>query len=397
MPEYKEKDTAFYRGKQAFKFNFSASAISSDGAILLSEKVEKKTGLLKSFASLIPDYRNPFYIDYTYEDMLRQRVFLMMQGYEDCNDEQKLRDDPVISKVLDSGLCSQPTLSRFENKADKHLIYQMCQWFVERYVEGLDEQTGQIIIDVDGTDDPTHGYQQLSLYNGYYGQTMYHELFFKDGNTGQVILPVLRPGNCHSNKWFVGLLKRIILKIRKKLPGIKILIRADSGFSGAAFYRLANRFNLQFCLGVSSNEVLKGLTKETVDLVKRQYASVKIKHQEFVGPMVYQAKSWDRPEKLYAKVESTGKGMNIRYFASNFENMTARQIYFGFYVKRGDASENRIKELKNMTYADRLSCPSFWANFLRLMTSTLCLRNVSPDQIDDCQNKTLLCQMLASR
>ena len=289
--------------------------------------------------------------------MLRQRVFLMMQGYEDCNDEQKLRDDPVISKVLDSGLCSQPTLSRFENKADKHLIYQMCQWFVERYVEGLDEQTGQIIIDVDGTDDPTHGYQQLSLYNGYYGQTMYHELFFKDGNTGQVILPVLRPGNCHSNKWFVGLLKRIILKIRKKLPGIKILIRADSGFSGAAFYRLANRFNLQFCLGVSSNEVLKGLTKETVDQVKRQYASKKIKHQEFVGPMDYQAKSWDRPEKLYAKVESTGKGMNIRYFASNFENMTARQIYFGFYVKRGDASENRIKELKNMTYADRLSCP----------------------------------------
>ena len=139
MPEYKEKDIAFYRGKQAFKFNFSASAISSDGAILLSEKVEKKTGLFKSFASPIPDYRNPFYIYYTYEDMLRQRVFLMMQGYEDCNDEQKLRDDPVISKVLDSGLCSQPTLSRFENKADKHLIYQMCQWFVERYVEGLDE------------------------------------------------------------------------------------------------------------------------------------------------------------------------------------------------------------------------------------------------------------------
>lgn len=372
MPEYKEKNTVFYRGKQAFRFDFSASAISSDGAILLSEKVEKKTGLLKGFASLIPDYRNPFYIDYTYEQMLRQRVFLMMQGYQDCNDEQKLRDDPVISKVLDSGLCSQPTLSRFENKADKHLIYQMCQWFVERYVEGLDEQTAQIIIDVDGTDDPTHGSQQLSLYNGYYGQTMYHELFFKDGNTGQVILPVLRPGNCHSNKWFVGLLKRIVLKIRKKLPGIKILIRADSGFSGAAFYRLTNRFGLQFCLGVSSNEVLKGLTKETADQVKRQYASKKIKHQEFVGPIDYQAKSWDRPQTLYAKVESTGKGMNIRYFASNFENMTARQIYFGFYVKRGDTSENRIKELKNMTYADRLSCHSFWANFMRLMTSTLC-------------------------
>ena len=372
MPEYKIKDTVFYRGKQAFQFDFSASAISSDGAILLSEKVEKKTWLLKDFASLIPDYRNPDYIDYTYEQMLRQRVFLMMQGYQDCNDEQKLREDPVISKVLDSGLCSQPTLSRFENKADKHLIYQMCQWFVERYVAGLDEQTGQIIIDVDGTDDPTHGSQQLSLYNGYYRQTMYHELFFKDGNTGQVILPVLRPGNCHSNKWFVSILKRVVTKIREKFPDIAILIRADSGFSGAAFYRLANRFDLQFCLGVSSNQVLKGLTKQTAIKVKEQYASKNIKHQEFVGPMDYQAKSWDRPQTLYAKVESTVKGMNIRYFASNFENMTARQIYFGFYVKRGDASENRIKELKNMTYADRLSCHSFWANFMRLMISTLC-------------------------
>lgn len=168
MPEYKEKDTVFYRGKQAFKFDFSASAISSDGAILLSEKVERKTGLLKSFAALIPDYRNPFFIEYTYEEMLRQRVFLMMQGYQDCNDEQKLREDPVIRKVLDSGLCSQPTLSRFENKADRSLIYQMSQWFVDRYVEELKEKTGQIIIDVDGTDDPTHGSQQLSLYNGYY-------------------------------------------------------------------------------------------------------------------------------------------------------------------------------------------------------------------------------------
>lgn len=372
MPEYKEQNTVFFRGKQTFKFDFSASAISSDGAILLSKKVEKKTQLLKSFASLIPDYRNPLFIEYTYEEMLGQRVFLMMQGYQDCNDEQKLRQDPVISKVLGNSLCSQPTLSRFENKADKHLIYQMCQWFVDRYVQGLSDHTDQIIIDVDGTDDPTHGAQQLSLYNGYYGQTMYHALLFKDGHTGEVILPVLRPGNCHSNKWFVSILKSIVLKIRKRVPNVKILIRADSGFSGAAFYQLANQFDLQFGIGVSSNEVLKNLTKDTVSEVREQYGSKNIKHQEFVGPFSYQAKSWGRPEKLYAKVESTGKGMNVRYFASNFDQMSAQQIYFDFYVKRGDTSENRIKELKNMAYADRLSCHSFWANFMRLMLSTLC-------------------------
>ena len=372
MPEYKEKDTVFYRGKQAYKFNFSASAISSDGAILLSEKIERKNGLLKSFANLIPDYRNPFYISYTYEHMLRQRVFLMMQGYQDCNDEEKLRDDPIISKVLNNELCSQPTLSRFENKADKHLTYRMCQWFVDQYVDGLDEKKGQVIIDVDGTDDPTHGCQQLAMFNGYYGHTMYHELLFKDGQTGQVILPVLRPGNCHSNKWFVSILKRIVIKIREKLPDVKILIRADSGFSGAIFYQLANQSGLEFCLGISSNEVLKRLTRDTIKYVEEEYASKRIKHQEFVGPYYYQAQSWDKPEKLYAKVESTGKGMNTRYFVSNFNQMEARNIYFDFYVKRGDTSENRIKELKNMTYADRLSCHDFWANFLRLMISSLC-------------------------
>ncbi len=101
-------------------------------------------------------------------------------------------------------------------------------------------------------------------------------------------------------------------------------------------------------------------TKQTIIEVKKEYASKIIKHQEFVGPFTYQAKSWDRSEKLYAKVESTGKGMNVRYFVSNFEAMTAQQIYFDFYVKRGDASENRIKELKNMTYSDRLSCHRYW-------------------------------------
>lgn len=124
----------------------------------------------------------------------------MMQGYEDWNDEQKLSKDPVMNKMLDNGLCSQPTLSRFENKADKTLIYQMCEWFVDQYVEAIAGDTKPLIIDVDGTDHLTHGAQQLSLYNGYYGQTMYHALLFKDGDSGQIILPVLRPSNCHSNK-----------------------------------------------------------------------------------------------------------------------------------------------------------------------------------------------------
>ena len=192
MPKNKPQSTAFYRDKQAYCYNFEAEGVTSDGAILLSEKIEKETGIIASFARLIPDYRNPFYIQYSYEHMLKQRVFLMMQGYEDCNDEEKLRDDPVITSVLGNELCSQPTLSRFENKSGKYLIYALCHWFVDRYVSSLPAGTTQVIIDVDSTDDPTHGSQQLSMFHGYYRQHMYHELLFKDGRTGQVILPALR-------------------------------------------------------------------------------------------------------------------------------------------------------------------------------------------------------------
>src|SRR5690606_17551400 len=117
--------------------------------------------------------------------------------------------------------------SRFENRMDRHIIYNLCSAWVDRYVSSLEGRT-EIIIDVDSTDDPTHGHQQLSLFHGYYGQHMYHQLFFHDGDTGQIILPVLRPGNSHSNRWFVSILKRIVRRIRATYPQMSITIRADS-------------------------------------------------------------------------------------------------------------------------------------------------------------------------
>lgn len=365
----RNKNTVFYRGKTEISVDFSAEEISSDGAVILLEKLERQHKLISYFSHFIPDNRHPLKIVHSIEKLLKQRVFTLMQGYEDTNDVKHLKNDPIYRDVLQGELASQPTLSRFENSLDKHSIFALCYAWIDRYIDSLNGRK-RIVIDIDSTDDPTHGNQQLSMFNGYYGQFMYNELFFHDGHTGQIIVPVLRPGNSHSNKWYVAILKRIVSRIRARYPEMEIIIRGDSGFSCPAFYQLAETHCLGFALGLANNEVLKRRVARAEKAVKFLYANNQLKHQHFIS-FSYQAESWHKAQTCYSKIESTGIGMNIRHIVSNLEEKDARSIYFGFYVQRAEASENRIKEVKNMCFADRLSNHGFWANFLRLLISCL--------------------------
>jgi len=363
------KDTLFYRNKTSVHVDFSAEAISSDGSVILLEKLERDHKFLHKFSKLIPDRRSAHTTIHSIEKMLKQRVFMIMQGYEDANDVTYLQNDPLFSDVLQGDLASQPTISRFENSIDIQTIFTLCYACIEHYVSTLSGRK-QVIIDIDATDDPTHGNQQLTLFNGYYGQFMYNELFFHDGETGQIIVPVLRPGNSHSNRWYVGILRRVITKIREKYPEMEIIIRADGGFSCSEFYFLADKYNLKYTIGLASNAVLKREVCKASNAVEFLYLKQGKKHQHFMT-ISYKAESWHKEQSCHSKVESTGKGMNIRYIISNFEGQTAREIYAEFYVKRGEASENRIKEVKNMCYSDRLSNHAFFANFFRLFISYL--------------------------
>lgn len=363
------KDTLFYRGNSSVSVDFSASEISSDGSLILLEKLEREHGLIKYYSKYIPDFRHPRFIAYSRENQLKQRVFMLMLGYQDANDVTHLQHDPLFKDVLQGDLASQPTISRFENSLDKHSVFELCNAWVDRYVSSLANRE-RVVIDLDATDDATYGKQQLSMFNGYYGKFMYNELFFHDGETGQIILPVLRPGNSHSNKWYVSILKRIIIKIREAYPELEIVIRTDSGFSCAPFYALVDDYNLFYVTGQASNEVLKRKVSRAVKAVKHLHLDQGKKHQHFMS-FSYQAKSWHKEQHCYSKIESTGLGMNIRHIISNLEEKDAREIYFGCYVKRGDASENRIKEVKNMCFSDRLSNHGYWANFFRLITSSL--------------------------
>lgn len=177
------KDTIFYRGNTSISVNFSASEISSDGSLILLEKIEREHRLLKKFGKYLPDLRNPRFITYTRESQLKQRVFMKMLGYEDANDVTHLQHDPLFKDILQGDLASQPTISRFENSLDKHSIFELSNAWVDHYVSSLSGRK-RIVIDVDATDDPTHGNQQMSMFNGYYGQFMLNELFFHDGETG---------------------------------------------------------------------------------------------------------------------------------------------------------------------------------------------------------------------
>jgi hypothetical protein len=356
---------------KGIKFDFSGEKISSDGGVLILDKIERRQKILRDIVSVIPDYRSPFLIKHDLLKMLKQRTYLLALGYEDCDDSDTLCKDPIISMVMGSDLASQPTLSRLENNISKRTIFALYAKCIERYVKSIKPGQSEVIIDVDCTDDPTHGTQQLSLFNGHHGQFMYNELVFFDGVTGQLILPVLRPGNVHTSRWMSKILNRIVKAIRAVHPHIQIIIRADAGFSNPDFFNLSEASLLEFCMGLRGNQVLNKLIKRDYDEVKEYYADKSIQHQRFIGPFEYRAESWEKPQRVYAKVESTGLGMNVRFYTSSMGNYDAEGLYTKFYVRRGETCENRIKDIKNYCFSDRLSCPSFWANSFRLILACL--------------------------
>jgi hypothetical protein len=365
------KTTAFYQEKKALKFDFSAGRVSSDGGLLLLEKMSRKSKLLAAFCERIPDERDPLRITHSLLDLVRQRVVLLACGYEDANDLDYLRDDPLLESLFEAGLCSQPTMSRLENSLNIGDLYRLGEWWIDRYVASLPADKKELTIDADCTDDPTHGNQQGSLFHGYHWQWQYNELFYIDGETGQIIAPILRPGNVHSARWNDRFLGLIVQKIKARFPDITIRFRGDAGFSSASLYEVTTQESLEFCVGVASNNRLKSFIEADYFRIKTEYGDKGIKHQEFFGPFEYQAGSWEQAQSVYVKIESTGKGMNVRYIVSNIKTDDGEKLYKDFYVQRGEAAENRIKEIKNMCFSDRLSCHRFSANYFRLMLSAL--------------------------
>ena len=229
---------------------FDGGKITSDAGCVLLREVDERVGVIDSLNQALVDPRDPAKIRHQQFDLLRQRVLAIALGYDDGNDHDTLRFDPALKTAVgrapDSAadLASQPTFSRLENRVDGRQLVRLSRQLVEGYIAAHPGHRKLIVLDIDSTDDATHGRQQLSMFHGYYDQHMYHPLLVFDGVTGYPLAAVLRPGNSHAAKGAVGILRSLIRRLQRAYPTATILLRADGGFASPAIYELLERLKL---------------------------------------------------------------------------------------------------------------------------------------------------------
>ncbi len=333
--------------------------------------------------------------------MLRQRVFGILAGYEDCNDHDTLRHDAIFKLLADrlpkdKALASQPTLSRFENLATPRVLQKLIDFLIDTGIERLKQKHGgslppSITLDLDATDDPTHGHQQLTLFHGYFGQYQYFPLIISEPTTKHLFVAWLRPGTFHASLGAEEDLMRVVNALRKARPDIVIHVRADAGFGLPRMYEICEKNSLFYTFGFSTNPRLKKLTEPLMQRAVEEHERSGRKQRLFEC-FSYQAQTWELPRTVIAKAECHDQGTNLRFVVTNLpvnpspadwpSDPVGRLIY-DEYIERGE-SEHRMDELKNGLKMDRLSCHRFMANFFRLIlhTAAMNLLNAARDDND---------------
>lgn len=359
---------------------------SSDGGAILLKAADQRLGLTARLAACFPDARQAGKIDHEIVDLFRQRVFAIACGYADCNDAARLADDPIHKMLVGRDpidgdpLASQPTLSRFENAVSRTALFRMAQALGEAVVETQRRRrrgkAKLITIELDPTDDPTHGGQQLSLFNGHYDTWCYLPIVgflkFDDEPEQHLFTYVLRPGNAPATLGALGILRRILATLIDAFPKADILVRLDGGFASPEILEFLEAAKLYYVVGVAGNSVLTRLAEKLMKKARRRSKRTG-KTEHLYGVCRYAAGTWHRKRRVIIKaevvrLEGREPRDNPRFVVTNLP-YRPRVVYEDVYCKRGDV-ENRIKELHHGLEIDRTSCTRFWANQLRgLMTA----------------------------
>ena len=353
---------------------FDGGRLTSDGGLPWLAEAEAALGVGAAFAARIPEWRRGR-VQHGLETLVRQRVFQIACGYADQDDADTLRGDPLLKLVCGrlpetgADLASQPTLSRLENAVGRHACERLALALLDVYLQerARDGAPPRIVLDLDGTADPTHGAQEGGAYHGYYGQHMYHPLLVFDGETGQLIAAILRPGNAHASRGVLTLLRRLVPRLRARWPGVAIELRADSGFATPQLYIYCEAEQIDYTIGLAANPRLQALAAPQLAEAQRRHAARDAADGatvRLVGAGRYRADSWDRARRVVYKTEILEKGPNVRFVVTS--RADAPLALYDWYVDRGEP-EGWIKDLKNACQADRLSCHAFWANQFRLL------------------------------
>lgn len=348
----------------------SAAPLSSDAGLLPIRQLDQHIQLTEQFADALSDRRDPLLTQQSLLSMVRQRIYGILADYEDQNDHDTLRSDPVFKLVADRlpddpDLASQPTLSRFENAVSIADLWRLRDVLVDLFIQSFDSPPRHLTLDIDAFDDPAHGQQQLTLFHGYYEQNQYLPIAITCAENDMVLLVGLRHGTCHASLGADNDLRYLMERLRAVWPDVEIHIRGDSGFGVPKMYDVCRELRIDFTFGIGMNSRLRDLSE---DLQKQASQAYETTHQPQRLFMLvdYQAENWPESQPVVIKAEAHAQGTNRRAVVTNRPGVwLLPAAIYDEYTMRGE-SENRNKELKVELHAGRLSDHRFMANFFRL-------------------------------
>jgi len=381
-------------GRRTAVAAFDGGTLTSDGGLLLLSEVERRRGILRQFAACFRDQRNPAYVEHSVEELVRQRVLGLALAYEDLNDHEELRADPLLATVVgkadptgndrrqeqDRGkpLAGKSTLNRLEWGAVKQDRYRKIsvdtqavdRFLVETFLSAHESVPTQIILDLDATDDPLHGEQEGRFFHGYYGGYCYLPLYIFCGP--HLLCSLLRSSDRDASAGAVTEVERIVAQIRSRWPEVQIILRADSGFAREELMAWCEQHEVDYVLGLARNARLQRALGGEMTQAREQFEQSGEATRIFRDFPYQTRKSWSCQRRVVGKAEHLAKGSNPRFIVTSLsaESWPAAALYEQLYCARGEM-ENRIKEQQMCLFADRTSSHNLASNQLRLWFSSV--------------------------
>ncbi len=348
----------------------SPAPLSSDAGLLPVRQLDQDIRLTEQFAAALDDRRDPTLTRQSLLSMVRQRIYGILADYEDQNDHDTLRSDPVFKLIADRlpdgpDLASQPTLSRFENAVSIPDLWRLRDMLVELFLQSFDTPPRHLTLDIDAFDDPAHGQQQLIMFHGHYEQYQYLPIVITCAENDMVLLVGLRHGTCEASLGVDNDLRYLMGRLRAAWPDVRVHVRGDSGLGVPLMYDVCRELRLSYTFGIGVNPRLRAMSDDLEKEAREDYEKTGQSQRSFLL-VDYQAKSWPESQPVVIKVEANAQGLNRRAVVTNRPGCRVLPAaIYDEYALRGE-SENRNKELKIELHAGRLSDHRFLANFFRL-------------------------------
>jgi hypothetical protein len=364
-------------GRKKVTAAFDGGRLTSDGGVLLLAQAEREMAMCTQLAACIADPRNPSRVIHKLDDILRARIFAICCGYEDADNLDTLRDDPGFRLALGklpgsgAGLASQPTMSRWENAPTTRELARMMGAMIGIYCASYPAEPKAVTLDIDDTCDVVHGYQQLSFWNGHYGERCFLPIHVYDTATGRPVAMLLRTGKTPSGAEAARHIRRLVHHIRRHWPTTHITIRGDGHYGRPEVMDFCEACGIDYVLGLPTNAVLRA--DPVIVTAADSCATIRAEEQYPVlrhyAETRYAAKSWKHQRRVIARIEASTMGMDIRYVVTSLAAPGPEDMYEVNYCARGNA-ENLIKLHKSQLSSDRTSCRSANANQMRLILHT---------------------------